>query len=513
MATVLETASVRRATAGRTRTGTAAALLVAAVLVVSALSVLVGSTSVSPTALFDTADPDHAIADHPVGAHLPGPRHRRRRSGWPGPACRGSPATRWPTRASSASTPERRSRWCWRSRSSGSPTCRRTSGSRSREPRSRWSPCTRSRRSGRDGATPVKLAIAGAALTAALSSWTSGVLLTDRATMESFRFWQVGTVGGRSFDVLLTGLPFLALGAVIALGSFRLLNALALGDDVARGLGRHVTRDRLVLGVACVLLAGGATALAGPIAFVGLIVPHGVRAVVGGDYAKVLPFSIGCGAVLVTLADTVGRVVLPPTEVQVGIMTAVVGVPVFLWLIRRGRIGASDAGRDGSRQADRRGSPAAIERVRVARKRPVRRARLVVGGLSVVLLGVFSARVLLGDFTFTDPRLLPDPLRRRDPGRLVHPDGEQAPARRARRAGRHRVRSQRRDLPDHAAEPAGQPGHHRRQHGRKRGRRVRDHHLRPARRLGVGGGDRGSGRRRRWWCASSPGRAPATGWC
>ena len=158
--------------------------------------------------------------------------------------------------------------------------------------------------------------------------------------MESFRFWQVGTIGGRSFDVLLTGLPFLVVGAVLALGSFRLLNALALGDDLARGLGRRVARDRLVLGLACVLLAGGATALAGPIAFVGLIVPHGVRAVVGGDYAKVLPFSLGYGAVLVVLADTVGRVILPPTEVQVGIMTAVVGVPVFLYLIRRGRMGA-----------------------------------------------------------------------------------------------------------------------------------------------------------------------------
>ena len=186
----------------------------------------------------------------------------------------------------------------------------------------------------------MKLAITGAAITAALGSWTSGVLLTDRQTMEVFRFWQVGTVGGRGFDVLMTGLPFLVVGAVLALGGARLLNALALGDDLARGLGRHLVRDRLALGIAIVLLAGGATALAGPIAFVGLIVPHGVRAVVGPDHVRVLPFSIGCGAVLVALADTVGRVVLPPTEVQVGIMTAVVGVPAFLWLLRRGRVAA-----------------------------------------------------------------------------------------------------------------------------------------------------------------------------
>ncbi|HET7327594.1 MAG TPA: iron ABC transporter permease [Nocardioidaceae bacterium] len=191
---------------------------------------------------------------------------------------------------------------------------------------------------GRDGASPMKLAIAGAALTAAVSSWTSGVLLIDRKTMETFRMWQVGTVGGRGFDVLLTGLPFLAAGAVLALVGARLLNTLALGDDLARVLGRRTRVDRLSLGVAIVLLAGAATALAGPIAFVGLIVPHGVRALVGSDYARILPFSAAFGGLLTVLADTVGRIVLPPAEVQVGIMTAVVGVPVFLYLIRRGRM-------------------------------------------------------------------------------------------------------------------------------------------------------------------------------
>ena len=109
---------------------------------------------------------------------------------------------------------------------------------------------------GRDGATPLKLAIAGAALTAALTSWTTGLLLTDQKTMETFRFWQVGTVGGRGYDVLLTGLPFLVVGAVLGLVSARLLNTLALGDDLARGLGRSTAVDRLVVGVAIVLLAG-----------------------------------------------------------------------------------------------------------------------------------------------------------------------------------------------------------------------------------------------------------------
>jgi iron complex transport system permease protein len=188
---------------------------------------------------------------------------------------------------------------------------------------------------GRDGASPMKLAITGAAVTAGLSSWTTGLLLADRRTMESFRFWQVGTIGGRGFDVLVTGLPFLLVGALLALAGARLLNTLALGDDLARGLGRRTGRDRLVVALAIVLLAGTATALAGPIAFVGLVVPHVVRAFVGPDHTRVLPFSMLVGAALVVLADTLGRVVLPPSEVQVGIMAAAVGVPFFIALIRR----------------------------------------------------------------------------------------------------------------------------------------------------------------------------------
>ncbi|MEP9382207.1 iron ABC transporter permease [Nocardioides sp. KR10-350] len=191
---------------------------------------------------------------------------------------------------------------------------------------------------GRDGATPAKLVLAGAALSAGVASWTSGVLLTDKQTFDVFRGWQVGTIGGRGWDVVATGLPFLGVGALLALAGARTLDTLALGDDLARGLGRRTAVDRLVIGLAVVLLAGTATALAGPVAFVGLVVPHAVRTLVGSAYTRVLPLSIGYGAALVLLADVVGRVVLPPTEVQVGIMTAVVGVPVFCWFLRRGRM-------------------------------------------------------------------------------------------------------------------------------------------------------------------------------
>lgn len=193
---------------------------------------------------------------------------------------------------------------------------------------------------GRDGATPVKIVVVGAALTAGLTSWTSAALLTDRATMDSFRHWQVGTIGGRGLDVLAVGLPFVVAGVLLAAVSTRLLDALALGDDVARGLGRRTALDRVVVGVAVVLLAGSATAMAGPVAFVGLLVPHAVRALVGPGHARVLPLSAAGGALLVVLADTAGRVVARPGEVQVGIMCAVVGVPFFLWLLRRGRLGS-----------------------------------------------------------------------------------------------------------------------------------------------------------------------------
>lgn len=191
----------------------------------------------------------------------------------------------------------------------------------------------------RGGATPLTLVITGAAVTAALTSWVSAILLIDRQTLETFRFWSVGTVGARTVDEVLTVLPFLAAGSVLALFSARILDSLALGDDLSKGLGRHPGRDRVFVWTAVVLLSGGATGLAGPIAFVGLVVPHLARGIVGPSYAKVLPLSVGYGAALTVASDTLGRLVLPPTEVQVGVMTALVGAPIFVALARRSRIG------------------------------------------------------------------------------------------------------------------------------------------------------------------------------
>jgi len=190
---------------------------------------------------------------------------------------------------------------------------------------------------GRDGATPVKLALAGAALSAGLFSLMNVILVSSQDTFDRFRFWQVGSIGGRDWSVLLPALPFLAVGAVIILAGGRVLNSLALGDDIARGLGQNVALARGITGLGIVLLCGSATALAGPIGFLGLVIPHAVRSLTGPDYRWILPFSLVSAPILLITADIIGRVILLPGEVPAGIMTAIIGAPVFVWLIRRGK--------------------------------------------------------------------------------------------------------------------------------------------------------------------------------
>jgi iron complex transport system permease protein len=194
--------------------------------------------------------------------------------------------------------------------------------------------------SGRGGPTPVRLAIAGAVLASLLVSLTSAVLVFDAQTLDEFRFWIVGSIAGRDAGVALAVLPFIATGLVIALAAGRWLNALALGDEVARSLGQHVGRARAVASLGFVLLAGGAVAAAGPVAFIGLAVPHVARMLVGPDYRWIVPYSIVLGAVLLLAGDVLGRVVARPAELQVGIVTALVGAPFFIWLVRRGSFAA-----------------------------------------------------------------------------------------------------------------------------------------------------------------------------
>ncbi len=189
--------------------------------------------------------------------------------------------------------------------------------------------------SGRDGATPVRLALAGAAVTAFLTSATTSVLLLDLATLDVYRFWVVGSVSGRDLSVAAQVAPFVAVGAVLALLCGRSLDVLAMGDDVARSLGARVGAVRAVAALAVVLLVGGATAAAGPVAFVGLTVPHAARAVTGPSTRWVLVWSAVLAPSLLLLADVLGRVVARPGELQVGLVTALVGAPVFVALVRR----------------------------------------------------------------------------------------------------------------------------------------------------------------------------------
>ncbi|MBM9465154.1 iron chelate uptake ABC transporter family permease subunit [Aeromicrobium sp. YIM 150415] len=192
---------------------------------------------------------------------------------------------------------------------------------------------------GRDSA-PVTLALTGMIVTAILTALTSAVLLLDSATITSFRFWTVGSLAGRGLDQVTTVLPFFLLGLLAALGGSRALNSIALGDELAASLGHRLLWDRL-LGVGAVgLLTASAVASAGPIVFIGLIAPHVARAISGPDYRWIVPLSGLIGAVVLVAADVLGRVVIHPLEVQVGIIAALIGGPLFIALVRRRKLAA-----------------------------------------------------------------------------------------------------------------------------------------------------------------------------
>lgn len=191
---------------------------------------------------------------------------------------------------------------------------------------------------GRGGATPLKLALAGAASSAAFLSLVSAILLPRIDIVERFRFWQIGGVGGATWDRIGVALPFLIVGALVCFVCARGMNSLALGDDLAAGLGQNVARTRVVSFVGAVILCGAATAIAGPIGFVGLIVPHMCRLLVGTDHRWLLPFTAVSGAALLVAADVVGRLIARPDEVEVGVITALIGAPFFIWIVRRQRV-------------------------------------------------------------------------------------------------------------------------------------------------------------------------------
>jgi iron complex transport system permease protein len=191
---------------------------------------------------------------------------------------------------------------------------------------------------GTRSATPVRLALAGTAVSAALYGYLQAVMIMDNAALGKMRFWTVGSLVSADMSTIRQVLPFIAVGTVLALALARPLNAMAMGDDTARALGANLNRTRALSMAAATLLCGAATAACGPIVFVGLMVPHVVRSFAGPDLRWILPFSAVLSPVLLLGADVVGRLVARPAEIQVGIVTAIIGGPVFIYLVRRRKV-------------------------------------------------------------------------------------------------------------------------------------------------------------------------------
>lgn len=187
---------------------------------------------------------------------------------------------------------------------------------------------------GREGATPIKLALAGAAATAFMGAMATALVIDDVNTLDQYRFWVVGSLAGRTGEIATQAAIFIGIGAVLAVATGPLLNSLALGDDMAKGLGERVAVSRIFCAVVVVILTGAATAACGPIGFVGLAVPHMVRFITGPDYRWIVIYSMIYAPLLLLGADIIGRVIASPGEVQVGIVTAILGAPIFILLVR-----------------------------------------------------------------------------------------------------------------------------------------------------------------------------------
>lgn len=193
---------------------------------------------------------------------------------------------------------------------------------------------------GGGGATPLKLVLAGAATSAALSSLVIAIMIPRSNVMDQFRFWQVGSVGSGNWSTISTLLPFLLVGILIALFSASALNALALGDEVAKGLGVRTGTLRLIAAFGGVLLCGAATALAGPIGFIGLLATHVIRLVIGPDLRYVIPMAALSGAIILTISDVCGRLIGSPGELEVGVVTAFIGAPILILLTMKTKMRA-----------------------------------------------------------------------------------------------------------------------------------------------------------------------------
>lgn len=189
---------------------------------------------------------------------------------------------------------------------------------------------------GRDGLTPMKLTLAGAAMTAMIASLTQGLLVSNEALLDQVLFWLAGSVAGRSLDNLVAVLPYLVFGWALAQLVSGKVNVFSMGEDVSKGLGLNTAILKLTIGIIIILLAGGSVAVAGPIGFIGIVIPHITRFIVGIDHRWLIPFAALNGAILLIAADIASRYILMPQEVPVGVMTAIIGTPFFIYIARKG---------------------------------------------------------------------------------------------------------------------------------------------------------------------------------
>jgi iron complex transport system permease protein len=189
---------------------------------------------------------------------------------------------------------------------------------------------------GRQGLTPMKITLAGAAITALFSSFTQGILVTNEAALDEVLFWLSGSIQGRNLTILVTVFPYILIGWLLALIMTPMMNVLAMGDDVAKGLGLKVGLLKLMVGLIVILLAGGSVAIAGPIGFIGIVIPHIARSLIGTDHRWLVPFAGLLGGVLLLAADIGARYIVMPQEVPVGVMTAFIGTPFFIYIARKG---------------------------------------------------------------------------------------------------------------------------------------------------------------------------------
>lgn len=189
---------------------------------------------------------------------------------------------------------------------------------------------------GREGLTPMKLTLAGAAIAAMFSSFTQGFLVLSEVALEQVLFWLAGSIQGRKLEILVSVIPYFVVGWVGALLLASKLNVLSMGEDVAKALGIRTGLLKIGIGVMVILLAGGSVAVAGPVGFIGIVIPHITRSIVGIDHKWVIPYSAFLGAILLLLADILARYVIMPEEVPVGVMTAIIGTPFFIYIARKG---------------------------------------------------------------------------------------------------------------------------------------------------------------------------------